>query len=331
DGQSALSGVASLAVAQAVTSAFDGAPAQETGRLCLTAHLRELARPLKFCDRHVVQGVLQEGTPGPLALTMATEASAALDVIASARFRVLHVTQVDATVRMERGMTLATILGARLGRTVVRPGQRVRVALRVRVLRGPLRTIRFTLRIPHGISPGMHTLRLAGTPAETAAAPDNVALAILIDLFGGLDGNSPLAAQSMAQIVAGYRSIASYDGVKAMLAGQAWPACADAAAGASSGCSTPSACASSPVSCISITMSQPPTSSPLTNSWGIVGQLDSADSSWRIRGSGRMSTAANGASSACNAATVRAEKPHIGCSGVPFMKRITGFDLIASS
>src|SRR6185312_6599618 len=105
DGQSALSGVASLAVAQAVTSAFDGAPAQETGRLCLTAHLRELARPLKFCDRHVVQGVLQEGTPGPLALTMATEASAALDVIASARFRVLHVTQVDATVRMERGMT----------------------------------------------------------------------------------------------------------------------------------------------------------------------------------------------------------------------------------
>ena len=35
DGQGALSAIASLAVAQAVTSAFDGAPAQETGRLCL--------------------------------------------------------------------------------------------------------------------------------------------------------------------------------------------------------------------------------------------------------------------------------------------------------
>ena len=50
-----------------------------------------------------------------------------------------------------------------------------------------------------------------------------------------------------------------------------------------------------------------------------------------MRGSGRMSTAANGAPSACSAATVRAEKPHIGCSGVPFMKRITRFSPIASA
>ena len=55
------------------------------------------------------------------------------------------------------------------------------------------------------------------------------------------------------------------------------------------------------------------------------------DSSWRMRGSGRMSTAANGAPSACSAATVRAEKPHAGCSGVPFMKRITSLSLIASA
>src|SRR5215207_1719048 len=78
-------------------------------------------------------------------------------------------------------------------------------------------------------------------------------------------------------------------------------------------------------------MSAPPTSSPLTNSCGIVGQFDSADSSWRMRGSGSTSTAANDASSVWRAPAVRAEKPHIGCSGVPFMKRITGFDLIASS
>ena len=40
------------------------------------------------------------------------------------------------------------------------------------------------------------------------------------------------------------------------------------------------------------TMSQPPTSSPSTKSCGIVGQPESADSSWRMRGSGRMSSAA---------------------------------------
>ena len=78
-------------------------------------------------------------------------------------------------------------------------------------------------------------------------------------------------------------------------------------------------------------MSQPPTSSPLTNSCGIVGQLEIAESSWRMRGSGRMSTAANGVSSACRAATVRAEKPQAGASGVPFMKRITLCSAIASA
>src|SRR4051794_11055943 len=106
---------------------------------------------------------------------------------------------------------------------------------------------------------------------------------------------------------------------------------AGACAGAASGGSTPSASCSSPLSYISLTMSQPPTSSPSTKSCGIVGQLDSADSSWRIRGSGRMSTAANGAPVDCRAATVRAENPHAGISGVPFMKRMTSLSRIASA
>ena len=78
-------------------------------------------------------------------------------------------------------------------------------------------------------------------------------------------------------------------------------------------------------------MSEPPSSSPPTKSCGIVGQPESADSSWRMRGSGRMSTAANGVPMACSAATARAEKPHAGASGVPFMKRMTSFSRIASA
>ena len=44
-----------------------------------------------------------------------------------------------------------------------------------------------------------------------------------------------------------------------------------------------------------------------------------------------MFTAANGWSSDSSTATVRAEKPHAGASGVPFMNRITGFSEIALS
>src|SRR5919108_429821 len=103
-----------------------------------------------------------------------------------------------------------------------------------------------------------------------------------------------------------------------------------ASAGAPAGCSAPRTSASSPVSYISVTMSQPPIRSPFTNSCGIVGQFERADSSWRMRGSGSTSTAANGLPTALRAATVRAEKPHIGCSGVPFMKRMTSWSRIAS-
>src|SRR4051794_41775713 len=76
-------------------------------------------------------------------------------------------------------------------------------------------------------------------------------------------------------------------------------------------------------------MSQPPTSSPSTNSCGIVGQLEIADSSARMRGSGSTSTAAKGAPADCSAATVRAEKPQAGASGLPFMNRITRCSAIA--
>ncbi len=48
-----------------------------------------------------------------------------------------------------------------------------------------------------------------------------------------------------------------------------------------------------------------------------------------MRGSGRMLTAANGLPTDWRIATVRAENPHIGWSGVPFMNRITGFSVIA--
>src|SRR3954454_23888554 len=107
-------------------------------------------------------------------------------------------------------------------------------------------------------------------------------------------------------------------------------ASAAGATGSASAWATPRRSASSPVSYISVTMSQPPTSSPSTKSCGIVGQLETADSSWRMRGSGRTSTAAYGLPSASSAAAVRAEKPHIGRSGVPFMKRMTSCSEIAS-
>src|SRR3954466_7412885 len=116
-----------------------------------------------------------------------------------------------------------------------------------------------------------------------------------------------------------------------MPSGAAWAGSPCGAGSGAPGASTPSTSASSPDSYISMMMSEPPTSSPLTNSCGIVGQSESALSSWRMRGSGSTSTAANGTSSACSAADARAEKPHAGASGAPFMKRMMSLSRIASA
>ncbi len=63
----------------------------------------------------------------------------------------------------------------------------------------------------------------------------------------------------------------------------------------------------------------------------MVGQPDSPESSSRMRGSGRMSSAAYWTPSALSAPAVRAEKPQAGWLGTPFMKSITLFSLMAFS
>lgn len=222
DGQGALAAIASLAVAQAVTTAFDGAPAQETGSLCLTARVRERRRPLRFCNRYVVEGMLQPDLPIPLALTMGTDVTSALDRVANARFKALHLTSIEAEARIERGLRLATIRSARVTPRRVKPGQKVRVELRVRLLRGPLRTLRFTTRIPRDAPLGPRTLQFGGTPVEDAALPSNDALSLLLELFSVGGGGS--GAQTMRQVVRGFERTARYDGVRARIGRKIWRA-----------------------------------------------------------------------------------------------------------
>jgi hypothetical protein len=220
NGQGAIAAISSLAVAQAVTSAFDGAPAQESGRLCLSAQLRELDRPLRFCNRYVTQGTLEPDLPIPLALTMGSDVSSALSPIGTARFRALHLTRIDASATVERGLRLATIRSARLNRRMVRRGETVGLALRVRLYRGPLRTLHLRLRVPRDVSLGHRTLRLLGTPIEDASVPSVDALRILLELFSA-GGGGP-GAESMGEVIAHVMATARDDGVHALLGGEAW-------------------------------------------------------------------------------------------------------------
>jgi hypothetical protein len=211
DGEGLLSAISAFAVAQAVSTAYDGAPAQETGRLCMAIHLRELPRPLRSCQRHVIEESLDPELPPPLAMAMGDDLGSALDLIREARFKALHLTRIDVSATVERGLRLATILDARIAHRVIRPRQHVGVTLRVRLLRGPLRTLRCSLHVPPGLRPGQRTLRIIGTPVGSSFG-DGGLMSLIVELFGGGgDGG----AQSMLELLARFASLSHWDGVHA--------------------------------------------------------------------------------------------------------------------
>jgi hypothetical protein len=227
-GTSSLEAVAPFAVAQAVVSAYDGAPAEETGQLCLHVRLREARAPLRFCKRYVLEGSIGEDELPPLALAMGGDVEQALAVIASARFARLHVTEVTAGVTIARGLRLATILDAQAPRRV-RRGHTAPVRLRVRVAHGPLRTIRFRIAIPSDARKGAHALLLSGTPAgaEAGDSDSGEAGSMLAALLGlGGDGGPP-PPESVEEIAALFGGLGAFDGVTARLTGERWHAYRD--------------------------------------------------------------------------------------------------------
>ena len=149
---------------------------------------------------------------------MGGDAGDALGIFASARFRALHVTRVDGRRAIVRGLRLGDDprrARPRAGRAA--RAQRVRIALRVRLLRGPLRTLHFTLRIPRDLARARARAaadRDAGRALEVAGGD---VLAILDALFGG--GGQP-GAQSMGQVSPRFQSLVPLDGVYTRCDGQ---------------------------------------------------------------------------------------------------------------
>ncbi len=228
DGPGLVPSLASLALAQGVVLAFDGAPADESGRLCLRAELRESKRPLRFCNRYVASGIVGEDVPGgALAVPMSDDVSGALGAIDNARFKALHLTKLSADATVERGLRLATLHSLE-GPRVVRAGHTLRLALRVRLYRGPLRTIHITTHVPRYAPSGMRTLKLSGTPleGEFGGGSGDGDLGALLDLFGGGGGGSS-GAQTLADVRQRFEDVARYDGVSARIGKARWHAYRD--------------------------------------------------------------------------------------------------------
>ncbi len=224
-GHGLLPTIAPIALMQAVTKAFEGAPARESGTLCLTVRVRGIRAPLRFCDRYVVNGSDTGGVPA-LATAMGNDVTAALGAIDGARYATLKVTSVNADVSFERGLRLATIRSVS-GPSTVKRGQRVKLRLRVREDRGPLKTVPLTLTVPRDAPLGEQTLTLSGSAIDQGGS-DGDTITIVLDAGGGEGGgNGSGGAQTFAEVKAGFGAAQRWDGVKAKLGKLRWRALRD--------------------------------------------------------------------------------------------------------
>jgi len=211
-GASPLGLAAAAAAAEAAAAVLNGAPARQSGELCVKVTLRELRKPMRVCWDYAVAGASQNAFAGAAAADVAS----AIEVLESYKFGALHPTSVELGMRVRRGLRQAYILGARAP-SRVRRGQMIRLRLALRETGSGKRTTRSVrVRIPLLAPTGLRTLRLEGTPADSGGDPDEQGELSLVfeDEEGSGDDAGP---QSVAEVRDSFRALARFDGVSLRL------------------------------------------------------------------------------------------------------------------
>jgi hypothetical protein len=139
----------SIGVSSAVADLLASEPLRMTTSLCLRISIRKRSRPLGFCNKYF-------DLEGPF-----NDVQTALGLVDSYEFSPLTVTGVTARMGVSRGVREAFLLRGSAPRRV-RPGQVIRVRLRLRRRRGGRTTLTSRLPVPRDLRPGRRTLRIVG-------------------------------------------------------------------------------------------------------------------------------------------------------------------------
>ena len=217
-GSSLVDVISPLEAGEAATEIYDGAPAAESGRMCVEVELRESHKPLQFCNRYVGTGTAGDmgETPPELASGVTNDLTSAFGVLESAQFASLHVTRVSAQIQARRGLQEASIVSARAPRSA-RAGRRVTIHVRVRRYRSAMRTLSFGLRIPADAHREV-TVSLQGPPAPSGHSAGDL-IGGLVDVLTFSAGGGASSPGSIGELRRQFHSIASYDGLLAHISG----------------------------------------------------------------------------------------------------------------
>jgi len=214
EGISALGLAGSAAVAESAGAILAGAPASQSGDMCVRVTLRELREPLRFCNAYAVDGEV----PNALAGAVADDMAAVVGVLDGYRFGTLHPTAVDVGLRVRSGMSQAFIVGANVV-GAARRGRAVKVRLRLRRTRtGVTSTRTIRVLVPSDTASGNRSLRLLGTPADVGRDPDDPGELDVV--FEEQDGGDDPGPQSLVEVRSAIGRLQHYDGVTAAFSGE---------------------------------------------------------------------------------------------------------------
>jgi hypothetical protein len=213
-GVSGLSLVAPLAVGQAAATILQGAPARQSGKLCMSIVVRERKRPLGFCNAYVGGG----GNAALAGAPMIADAAQAVGALDSFLFGPLHVTAVSVELGLRRTLRQAYLTGIDAPR-VLRRGRSARIRVRFRRVDGPQETRTVALRVPRSALRGSRRLRLTGAAAdaEGGAGSDLTEIFALALGDGGGEGGDETGPRTLDALAKDIAGIHRYDGVTASL------------------------------------------------------------------------------------------------------------------
>lgn len=203
-GGSPLSLAAVTAVGNAAFATLSGAPTRQSGSLCLRVQVRELTRPMRFCNTYV------GGGPGPNAAALG-DVSSAVSLIDGFEFGTLTVTGIEANLKLRRSYPQAYIRRATAPPTVRRGGT-LKVRLSLQRARGARFSRTIDVKVPRGMPAGERRLTLSGTGPDGGGGLEDELTAIL-DL-GDVEGEeSAPEPKTAAQLAEAFAGIGRYDGI----------------------------------------------------------------------------------------------------------------------
>jgi len=193
--------VASFAAADVAASAMGANPPSPTTRMCVRVAVAKRPQPLRFCQRYF-------DSFGPF-----EDLSSALGMVTGYKFGPLGIRSVDVGLQVRPRVREAFVVGVRAPDRV-RPGERIRVALTLRMSRAGLKRISFPMRVPRAARPGRRVLTVRGRNPGGGGLAEF--FSVLLGGGGGKGGGGP--ARSVPELAARFAAFGEPDGVSATFA-----------------------------------------------------------------------------------------------------------------